>query len=125
MNETALGHQIGIAAGVVWLLEWLKRSNWFPWLNQNSVLVNRVVSIVVALIAAIGVTMSITGNLQLGGSLTITFPSLPTMLDAGSHFLTQLVLQEGLYQQVVRRSFQSPDGNSGVKTSQPGVTPKA
>jgi hypothetical protein len=116
MNETALGHQIGIAAGVVWLLEFLKRSNWFPWLNQNSALVNRIVSIAVALIAAIGVTMNITGNLQLGGSITIAFPSLSAMLDAGSHFLAQLALQEGFYQQIVKRSSPS---------SVPEVPPKA
>jgi hypothetical protein len=105
MNETALGHQIGIAAAVVWVLEFLKRSNWFPWLNQNSATINRVVSIAVALIAAVGVTMNISGNLDLGGTITISFPSLPAMLDAGSHFLSQIALQEGFYQQIVKKTL--------------------
>ena len=89
MNDTLLAHQIGLAAAAVYVIQLLKASP-IPWFNQHSDALNRFVSVLIALATAIGLTMNVHGNLSTGGSIMITFPSLPVILDGASHFLAQI-----------------------------------
>ena len=97
MTDTTFGHQVAIAVVLVWLLQLVKRTAWFPWLNEHSDTANRIVSVVAAAIAAAGVTISIMGDLEGGGFFLIKWPPLAVMINGASHFILQIFMQEGIY----------------------------
>lgn len=109
MNETTFGHQFGVAFAVVSLIEWLKRSGWCPWLTVDSGKINLLVSLFVSFIAAIGITVQVSGNAATGWHFAGVIPPVATMLDAATHFFTQWGLQEFLY-------------HNGVKPMMTGLT---
>src|SRR5215468_9891679 len=98
LTDTAFGHQTGFAFVTVYLINILKDSKWFPWLNTEADKINRMVSVVVALLTAAGVKIAMDGNIWSGGVLTIHFPSAWDLVDTLMHFATQFGLQEMIYQ---------------------------
>ena len=102
MTDTAFGHQVAIAAVLVWVLQMLKRAGWFPWLDANSDTANRIISVIAALVAGAGITFSVMGGIEDGGGVLIKWPALSAMTNGLSHCVVQYVLQEGIYRKMVK-----------------------
>jgi hypothetical protein len=115
MNESTLTHQLAISACIVWALERCKRWPAFRWVAVDSDRVNRLVSVCAALCTAVGLQASMSGSFHAGGTITITWPSLAQMGDAGAHFVAQLVMQEMVYRGVVKGK--SPELHASAKTA--------
>jgi hypothetical protein len=89
--------QLSYSVVAIWVIQKLKECKWLPWINQNSDTVNKVVAVVVSFIAAIGVQWTVQGGLQDGGTITITYPSLATMLALAVKWLQSYAVQQGMY----------------------------
>lgn len=57
MNET-LPSQITAASIVVWLIQYLKNSNRFPWLQVDTDLLSRIVSVILGAASASGILIA-------------------------------------------------------------------
>lgn len=90
---TDLAAHITTGAAVVYVIEWLKRSAGFRWLDTSNGKLNRIVSLVVSLVIALGVTA--TGNAEAGW--TITIPPLATMTGVAWEFAQQFFSQQLIY----------------------------
>ena len=101
MTDT-LSYQAGLAMAAVYLIQWLKGANWFPWLTRHTDLANKVVSFVLALFTAAGIEWHTTGTAMTGGSITITYPALSVVFTGVIRFITQIGLQEGFYRNAVK-----------------------
>lgn len=102
-NDSLLAHQVGMAFAASCLIEFLKRSK-CPWFNEHSDQLNRLASLLLAALTAIGLTVKLSGSLHTGGVLTVTFPSLDQMTEATLHFLGQIGIQEAFYRGVLKRT---------------------
>ncbi len=103
MEETQmLMHQGGLGSAFVFLLQWLKNSNRFPWVSQNSAQINRWAGIIFAVATSVGLKYVLTENTGGGWHLAIDIPSLPTVGDVVLHALTQYSGQEMLYHVAVK-----------------------
>lgn len=91
MSGDTMAHVTG-AALLCYLLDWLKRQQWFPWLHFDSGKLNRWVSVIGAFFLAVGIEW--TGDA--GAGWTIHIPPLTVVLSAclewGKQFATQQVL---------------------------------
>lgn len=83
-------------AVAVYMIEWLKRQEWCPWLDVDTGTVNRIVSLGAAVIAVMGI--SFTYDPQVGG--TIHIPSLAVLMagawEVAKQFTTQQLLWDGV-----------------------------
>jgi hypothetical protein len=86
------------SAVAVWLLQKLKSATWFPLVQQGKVWLNRVASIVLAGVGAVGVDYTWTPNPQGGHMLTLAIPTLSVAALGGWHWLNHFVMQETIYQ---------------------------
>lgn len=68
--------QIPTAFWVVWVLERLKKSSVFPWINANSDQINRGLGMAAALLSSAGINWGVQGTVLAGGTITITLPAL-------------------------------------------------
>lgn len=70
--------QIPTAFWVVWILERLKKSERFHWINDNSARINRALGIIGATLASAGINWSVQGSVLqgAGGTITITLPAV-------------------------------------------------
>ena len=86
-----LGQQGGVAFATVFLLDYLKRASWFPWISNETETLNRALSLIVAFCTAAGLKIASSGTTHGPGSLTIAWgSSLWVVLGhAGSQFLAQ------------------------------------
>jgi len=78
---------------LVFALNWLKKTSWFPWVTQNSDKLNRAISVAWAILTTAGV--SIQGSAVSGA--TITLPPLAILWSSALHAFTQFGGQELLY----------------------------
>ena len=87
---------------VVHALELLKRSSLCPWLAEHTDQANRWVSIIAAVLSAAGFVFVMSGDVQTGGTITITFPPLIRILNMFLHACAQTGAQEVYYRIVVK-----------------------
>jgi hypothetical protein len=92
MNEFST--QLALAAVSSMILQWVKNSAWFPWINRNTEKLNRVAAIVISGIGAIGIHMQYDGA---AGSLTLTGLTAQSVLSNGWTWFTQFAFQHGWY----------------------------
>jgi prenyltransferase beta subunit len=97
VTDTEFSYQAGLAASAVYLIQWLKGANWFPWLSEHTELANRVVASVLAVMSALGIQWTVEGNMNTGGTLTVTLPAISAIINAAIHIVTQLALQQSFY----------------------------
>lgn len=103
MEETQMMiHQGGLGSGFVFILQYLKNKNWFPWVSQNSASINRWAGIAFAIATSVGLKYALTETAGGGWHLAIDIPSLPTVGDVVLHALTQYSGQEMLYHVAVK-----------------------
>jgi hypothetical protein len=91
MLSTELGSQAGISIILVYLLQWLKGSPWFPWLTARTDTINRTLAIV-----------NMTGSWTSGGTLIIQIPAATAIFSVILHSAAQVGMQEGFYRMAVK-----------------------
>lgn len=97
-TATALTDQATIALYTTLIFQFLKKSKWFPWLTLESQNLNRIVGVVLAFAAAIGVSATFD---QTAGQLTITGLTLVGLFHGTVRFLQQWAFQQGAYKLIV------------------------
>ena len=98
MLDTALSEQIPIAVISTLVLQWLKKSRWFPWLTVESQKLNRIAGVVIAFAASIGVVATFDHT---AGVLTITGLTLAGLGHGIARFIQQWSYQQAAYRTVV------------------------
>ena len=101
--------QIPTAFWVVWILEHLKKSSYFSWINANSDQINRGLGVAAALLASAGINWGVQGTVLAGGTITITLPALGHLV----HFIIfDMARSYGVQQMFykVLKGAQSPPG---------------
>ncbi len=95
-----LAAHVTAGAAVVYAIEWLKKWPAFRWLGQDTAPLNRVVSALVSLTIALGV--SATGNAEAGW--TIQIPPLAAMTGVGWEWAQQFFSQQIIYDAVLNKA---------------------
>src|SRR6185295_7992504 len=75
-------HQAYVAAISVYGIQTLKRVSWFPWLNANSELVTKATAWGVAIVSALAIQVTITGNATAGWDGTFHINSAHALWDS-------------------------------------------
>lgn len=86
--------QVTLSAVVVVIIQWLKNSPWFPWLNAQSEKAKHVAAVLGALLTAVGVHYTYDASI---GTLTITGLTLAGVGHGAWHVLQSYAFQETLY----------------------------
>jgi hypothetical protein len=100
------GSQAVTALIVVKIIEWMKKTNWYS--NFATVMpidnkwVHRAVSILGALISAVGIHIAFNGDAATGWHFAGTIPPVHTMLEALWDLTQQFVLNEGVFDMVYK-----------------------
>jgi hypothetical protein len=106
MEDTLFSHQLGVSILLVHSLQFVKKSAWFPWINEHSDKINRVVAILAALASSAGFQFAMNGSWLNGGVLAITIPAFGALVLAFSHVLLHTIAQAGIqqvyYQNIVK-----------------------
>jgi len=89
-----LGTQVTAAAVVSFLIGFLKKQSWFPWLTAESEKANRIAAVVLSGLAALGIHAQYT---HAAGTLVITGLTLTTILSGAWHWLTQFAITHGWF----------------------------
>jgi hypothetical protein len=104
MADPALTQQLALSAAIVWLLERLKGWPACRWIAADTDQLNRRLAVVCAFVSALGLSAQVSGTFAAGGTLTITWPSLAQLYEAGTRFVAQVAMQELVYRGAVKRS---------------------
>lgn len=91
--------QITASAVVVYGVELLKKSPWFPWIHRSSDAVNRTIAGVMAVGTALGIHAKFDAE---HGTLLITGLTLASVAHFGFDWLRSFVFQEMIYKGVVK-----------------------
>lgn len=100
--------QFTAAAVVVYALQMIKKSAWFPWMTQETTTLNRLVSAAGAFIGSIGVHMAFSAGQATApdGTYLITVTGL-TLANVGAglwHWMNQFAGQQLLYDGIVSKT---------------------
>lgn len=95
--ETELTNQIAYAAMFSYAMQKFKLAAWFPWIKKNNALINRIISVSMALITAAGFTWTYHGNFISGGTFIIGIPTAEQLHQFIIHFASSMALQETIY----------------------------
>lgn len=98
----ALAHQAGLIAITVYGLQFLKTTRLFPYLNANTETATRLISTLAALLAALAVQISVTGDANHGWAFSGSIPSAHALWDGVIRFCGQKMGQEFLYRNLVK-----------------------
>lgn len=98
MLDTALTEQATIAVITTYVFQWIKKSSWFPWLTMNSQKLNRILGVVVAFAASIGVVATFDHT---AGVLTVTGLTMAGLGHGVARFIQQWVMQQTAYKVVI------------------------
>jgi len=102
MTETALSYQAGVSIMVVYLINFLKKTKLCPFLTQQTAVLNRLVSAVLAFLATAGITTAVHGTFSNGLQVVLVIPPASTLLDFVIHYFAQFGFQEAFYTQVAK-----------------------
>ena len=87
-------------AAIVYAIQWLKQAGWFTWINADTKTINRVVSAVLAAVAAVGINWTYQADVD-NGTLILTGVSWTAILGAAWEWLKQFSLQQMIFDGVV------------------------
>ena len=103
MTET-LPSQVTAAAIVVWLIQYLKNSDRFPWLRVDTDILSRVVSVLLGTASASGILIAYGWS---GETSTFTFSASGLTLEHVAKFVwqiaTSVTIQELVYRGAVKK----------------------
>lgn len=97
--ESEIVSQFTSAAVVVYLMQMLKRAQWFPWLTMETAKMNHVVAVVAAGVSALGVHFAFSSS---EGTLLITGLNASTIAHTAWHWANQYALQRVTYDTVAK-----------------------
>lgn len=110
-NTGELTAHLTSGAVAVYLIEWLKSKQWFPFLTADTKTLNRLISAVTAFVAAVGIGFNYDAG---AGQLVITGLTWSTILIGGWEWAKQFVLQQVLYDSVVQKAGVPKTVNTGT-----------
>lgn len=104
--------QFGFAILIPHVIEFLKRSRFFPWLSTDTPGLNRIAGIVCAWAAASGIEVAHEGwTLESGGQIVITMPMLSVLLHSVLRSCWQWVMQQAYYDLRIKGATGVPQPN--------------
>jgi hypothetical protein len=96
--DTTLGvTQLGSTLLAVGGMEWLKGQAWFPMLQKDSPILNRIGSIVIAACIALGIHYTWNPSPDGGHILVLAIPSTAALVTAAFHWGSQFAFQHASY----------------------------
>ena len=99
--DSLVGNQLGASIVAVHVIQWLKKSRFFPLLTIDTYRANRFVSVFLAGASAVGFQFAMVGSLIDGGTVTITIPPLQALMTAVFRFALSYGAQEAYYRAAV------------------------
>jgi len=96
-NSGELTAHLTSGAAAVYAIEFLKSRNWFPWMTQDTKMLNRIVSFVLATASVIGISWSY--DPSLGGDVHI--PGVQILLGGAWEVCKQMMAQQVIFDGVV------------------------
>jgi hypothetical protein len=100
--QSELASQITTGAAVVWLIQYLKNANWFPWLRIDTDVLSRIVAVILAAASASGIIVAYGW-----ANSTLTFSASGLTPEHAFQFLwkiaTSLTIQELVYRTAVKK----------------------
>lgn len=115
-----LSTQVTAAAMTVWVIQKLKDSSWFPYLQHGQKVVTRTASAVVSAFVSIGIGYTWNKNADGSHVLILAIPTLPILALGAWHWAQQFVYNEIIYQSTVNKLSVTTTPNG--KVSEPLVT---
>jgi len=100
-TEGELTAHLTTAAVIVYAIEWLKRSRGFSFLAADTTTINRIVSALLAAVAAVGINWTYDSS---QGVLTITGLTLVSVTATGWEWVKQFAVQQVLYDGVIQKA---------------------
>ena len=100
-SANELTTHITTGAVVVYVLQWLKSSHWFPWLTIDTKKLNRIISAVAAAGIALGIHLTYDANT---GTAVITGLTASSVWLTFYEWLKQYVTQQVIYDGVVQKA---------------------
>lgn len=96
---------ITTGAAIVYAIQWTKQSGLIPWLTVDTKILNRVLSAVLAALAAAGITWTYSGG---EGTLIITGLTGPALVAGFWEWFKQFTMQQLIFDGVVQKSGSTP-----------------
>jgi len=113
--DSLLGTQAGVAVLTTWVINRLKRSRYFPWLDEHSDAANKWIGISIAAFVSAGLTM--TGDASTGWQITV--PPLDQLASAVIKMSAGIGLQQGAYRITTLPTTSTPPDVTVVKVGIP------
>ena len=105
MNEMELANQFGAGIIVAYFLQYLKNSKKFGLLNEaSSARYKALIGFIAAFITTVGISYTFDYNVNTGGSLSLSLPSLTMAFHGIWDFMKQWAFQQASYDGFVRKS---------------------
>ena len=99
MDPTLITTQVTASAVIVWLLQRLKQSKYFPFITAESAKLNRYLAVCASALAAAGIHFNFNHD---AGTLVISGLLLSNLLHFAGAWLRSFVFQEIIYQAAVK-----------------------
>jgi hypothetical protein len=101
VDVSMLSNQLGLAAMIPLLIQWLKTSPRFAWIDDTTVGLARALQLVTATMATAGIAFAYAWD---GSTLTLTFGNVtaPAVLGFLWELLKQVSFQEAVYRGLVK-----------------------
>lgn len=103
MHTDVLKDQLVIAYVVSLVIEWLKKSDHFPWIGQHSDLLNRNLSKMLAVATSAGISWAWAGTPEAGWTVTLTIPSIHALFDFAGNAVLSFIAQEVAYKKLIKK----------------------
>ena len=94
MQLSPVEQQVAIGAIVSGVIELFKRWSALPFISEHTRMLNRIISVVTAVLTSAGFSFALTGDANTGGVLTINFPAA---IDFVLRSVLSFMAQEGTY----------------------------
>ena len=102
MHTDVLKDQLVIAYVVSLVIEWLKKSDHFPWIGQHSDLLNRNLSKMLAVATSAGISWAWAGTPEAGWTVTLSIPSIHALFDFVGNSVVSFFFQEVAYRTSIK-----------------------
>ena len=93
-TSSELTAHLTTGAVIVYMLQWLKASGWCPWVTGDTKALNRTLSAMAAIVAAVGINWTYTAT---DGTLVITGVTLHAVLTGGYEVMKQFCVQQLIF----------------------------
>ena len=99
MENELITSQLTAGYATAALIQWLKGQSWFPFCNDDTAALNRATSMVMSVVAAIGLHLTFDST---AGVLTVTGLTLTNMLHAAWASVQQYAITQAAYKGIIK-----------------------